>query len=154
MDGILNIDKPAGQTSFRVVSTVRRLTGERRVGHAGTLDPAATGVLPVCLGRGTRVAQFLAEADKGYRAGIELGVTTDTYDAEGVVTGRGDASGVSRGQLVAALAEFKGKIWQTPPMYSAVKHQGRRLYELARQGVAVERRKRPVTVHRIELTSQ
>ena len=147
MDGIINIDKPVGQTSFRVVAIVRKLTGERKVGHAGTLDPSATGVLPVCLGRGTRVAQFLAELDKGYRAGIELGVTTDTYDAEGRVTGRSDASGVSRERLEAALADFRGKIWQTPPMYSAVKHQGQRLYELARQGVTVERKQRPVTIH-------
>ncbi len=151
MDGIVNINKPAGQTSFRVVAAVRRMTGERRVGHAGTLDPAATGVLPILIGQGTRVSQFLAEATKGYRAGIELGVTTDTYDADGQVTSQSDASRVSREQLLAALDSFRGQILQTPPMFSAVKHQGRRLYELARGGVEVKRRPRPVVVHSIEL---
>ncbi len=152
MDGILNIDKPPGKTSFDIVAEVKRLSGERRVGHAGTLDPMASGVLPVCLGRGTRVFQFLADATKAYRAQIELGVATDTYDASGRVTCRGDPSGVSREQLETALASFRGSIQQTPPMYSAVKHQGKRLYQWARAGIEVERRSRLAKIYRLELT--
>ena len=152
MDGILNINKPGGETSFGVVAAVRRLAGERRVGHAGTLDPEATGVLPVCIGEGTRVVQFLAEATKAYRADIELGVATDTYDASGRVTQRGDPSGVGREQVKSALASFCGLIQQTPPMYSAVKHQGKRLYQLARAGIEVERKSRPTRIYRLELT--
>ena len=127
MDGILNINKPWGVTSFSVVALVKRLSGEQRVGHAGTLDPAATGVLPVCLGRGTRLIEFLMDATKAYRAEIELGVATDTYDASGRVTQIGDPSGISRERLDSALASFCGLIEQTPPMYSAVKYQGRPL---------------------------
>ncbi|MEK7354346.1 MAG: tRNA pseudouridine(55) synthase TruB, partial [Chloroflexota bacterium] len=125
MDGILNINKPAGITSFGVVALVRRLSGERRVGHAGTLDPAATGVLPVCLGQGTRVIEFLVDATKSYRAEIELGVSTDTYDASGKVTRQGDFTGISRAQLDIALDSFHGQIQQVPPIYSALKHQGK-----------------------------
>jgi tRNA pseudouridine55 synthase len=151
VDGILNIDKPPGRTSFSIVSMVKRLTGERRVGHAGTLDPQASGVLPVCLGQGTRVTRFLMEATKCYRAEIELGVTTDTYDAWGTVIARADPSGVGRRQLESALAAFTGDIRQTPPMYSAVKHRGRRLYELARAGVSVDRPSRPARVHSLQV---
>ena len=151
MDGILNIDKPWGKTSFSMVAMVKRLTGERRVGHAGTLDPAATGVLPVCLGRGTRVIEFLVDATKAYRAEIELGVATDTYDASGRIVQRGDASGISQDQLESVLSSFCGLIRQTPPMYSAVKYQGKPLYELARAGITVERRSRLAKVHRLEL---
>ncbi len=120
MDGILNINKPWGKTSFSVVAMVKRLSGERRVGHAGTLDPAATGVLPVCLGQGTRIIEFLADATKTYQAEMEWGVATDTYDASGKITQRGDPSNISRGQLESALVPFCGLIQQTPPMYSAV----------------------------------
>jgi tRNA pseudouridine55 synthase len=151
LDGILNIDKPWGKTSFSIVSLVKRLTGERRVGHAGSLDPAATGVLPVCLGRGTRVVEFLMEATKVYRAQIELGVTTDTYDASGNVVQRRDPSGVSQRQLESALASFCGLIQQTPPMYSAVRYHGKHLYELARAGIEVERKSRPAKIHYLEL---
>ena len=151
MDGILNINKPCGRTSFSIVSLVRRLSGEKRVGHTGTLDPAATGVLPVCLGQGTRVAQFLQDSTKAYRAQIELGVATDSYDATGTVTARADPSGVSRERLLAALDSFRGLIEQTPPMYSAVKHGGKPLYQLARAGIEVERKKRRRWVYRLEL---
>lgn len=151
MDGILNINKPPGKTSFGVVSLVKRLSGERRVGHAGTLDPSATGVLPVCLGQATRIVEYLVDATKSYRAEIELGVATDTYDACGRITRRGDASGISREQLESALAGFRGLIQQTPPMYSAVRHQGQKLYELARAGIEVERQSRPARIHRLEL---
>ncbi len=153
VDGILNIDKPQGKTSFRVVAAIRRLIGERHVGHGGTLDPQATGVLPVCFGRGTRVTQFLADTTKCYRAEIELGVTTDTYDAWGEVSDRRDPPPITREQLAAALAVFVGEIAQTPPMYSAVKHQGRRLYELARQGISVDRKSRRAVVHSLRLVS-
>jgi tRNA pseudouridine55 synthase len=153
VDGILNINKPWGRTSFSIVALVKRLTRERRVGHTGTLDPAATGVLPICLGQGTRVAQFLVGATKSYRAEIELGVTTDTYDAWGKVTDRGDPSRVNREQLASALTSFVGEIQQTPPMYSAVKHQGRRLYELARCGINVDRKSRWARIDSLELTS-
>ena len=152
MDGILNINKPQGKTSFSTVATVKRLTGERRVGHAGTLDPEATGVLPICLGKGTRVIEFLVDTTKAYRAQIELGVATDTYDGSGRITQQGDPSGISREQLESALAPFRGLIQQTPPMYSAVKHQGKRLYELARAGIKVERKSRPATIYHLELT--
>ena len=151
MDGILNIDKPWGQTSYSIVSTVKRLTGERRVGHAGTLDPAATGVLPVCLGQGTRVIEFLMDSTKAYRAEIEFGVATDTYDASGRVTQKSDPAGINQGQLESALSSFCGLIHQMPPIYSAVKHQGKPLYKLARAGITVKRKSRPVTIHHLEL---
>ncbi len=152
MDGILNINKPLGKTSFSIVSMVKRLSGEKRVGHAGTLDPAATGVLPVCLGQGTRITEFLMDDTKVYRAEIELGVTTDTYDADGEITQRGDPSGISLGQFESALSAFCGLTRQVPPMYSAIKYRGKPLYELAREGITVERKSRPVKIHSIELT--
>ena len=151
MDGILNINKPSGITSFGVVALVRRLSGERRVGHAGTLDPTATGVLPVCLGQGTRVIEFLVDTTKAYRAEIELGVATDTYDASGRVTQQSDPSGISRAQLDSGLDSFRGEIQQVPPIYSALKHQGKPLYQLARAGVEVELKSRPVSIHKLEL---
>ena len=152
MDGILNINKPWGKTSFSIVALVKRLTGERHVGHAGTLDPAATGVLPVCLGQGTRITQFLQDATKCYRAHIELGVTTDTYDALGKVIDRKDPSHISEQQLASVLTSFTGEIQQTPPMYSAVKYHGRRLYELARRGITVDRSSRPARIDSLQLT--
>ncbi len=151
MDGILNINKPAGITSYGVVARVKRLSGERRVGHAGTLDPAATGVLPVCLGKATRVVEFIMGAPKTYLAGIELGITTDTYDAAGQIDSQTNPSHIDRPAVEAALVPFRGEIMQTPPMYSAVKHGGRPLYTLARAGLVVERESRKVTIHRLEL---
>ena len=151
MDGILNINKPQGKTSFSIVSLVKRLSGERRVGHAGTLDPAATGVLPVCLGQATRISEFIMEDSKVYRAGIELGVTTDTYDAEGTITRREDSSGIGIADVESALSAFLGRTLQMPPMYSAVKYRGKPLYKWARDGVTVERRSRPIDIHNLEL---
>lgn len=151
MDGILNINKPRGKTSFGIVSIVRRLLGESRVGHAGTLDPAATGVLPVCLGQGTRIVEFLVNTTKTYRAEIELGVTTDTYDADGQIVDRKDCSGISLEQLTTTLSTFCGLIPQTPPMYSALKHHGKPLYQLARAGLTVERGSRLTSVHSLKL---
>ena len=149
--GILNVNKPVGMTSFAVVSLVRRLTGVRRVGHAGTLDPIADGVLPVCLGRATRIVEYLVSAPKAYHAGIRLGAATDTYDSEGTVVATGDPSGVTREEVEAVLAGFVGEIRQLPPLYSALKHQGRPLYEYARAGKTVPRQERTVTIYRLEL---
>ncbi len=153
MDGILNINKPSAMTSYGVVAVVKRLSGERRVGHAGTLDPAATGVLPVCLGQATRIVTFLTTAAKTYRAGIELGIATDTYDAGGEITQRGDPSSIDLDKLRSALAAFRGPIWQTPPMFSALKHRGQPLYKLARAGISIERPSRKVTVYQLKLVS-
>ncbi len=152
MDGILNVNKPQGMTSFGTVAAVRRLTGERCVGHAGTLDPEATGVLPICLGKGTKITGFLADTTKVYHAEIELGRATDTHDSSGRTTMQGDPSGISREEIEAALATLQGRTQQTPPMYSAVKYRGKRLYELARAGIQVERPSRPVRIDRLELT--
>ena len=151
MTGIFNIDKPSGMTSFQVVALVKRLSGERRVGHAGTLDPIATGVLPVCIGQATRVIEFLSEARKTYLAKIELGIATDTYDISGQVTQRGDISTINRERLESSLTVFRGLIRQTPPMYSAVKYQGKPLYKLARAGITVERKSRMAEVYKLEL---
>jgi tRNA pseudouridine55 synthase len=149
ISGILNIDKPTGMTSHDVVDRVRQMTGQRRVGHAGTLDPLATGVLVVCLGQATRVAEYLM-ADKVYRAQVCLGVSTDTHDAEGEVIATAEVD-VNVEELRKALASFVGSIQQVPPMYSALKRQGVPLYKLARQGITVEREPRPVEIHDIDL---
>ncbi len=151
MDGILNINKPSGITSFKVVSLVRHLTGERRVGHAGTLDPLAAGVLPVCFGRATRVIEFLMDSQKTYKAVIKLGVATDTYDIDGTVIRQCDASCVARRDIESALEGFCGAIEQEPPMYSALKHSGQCLYKLARAGITVEREKRQVYIYGLKL---
>ncbi len=151
-DGIFNIDKAHGMTSMEVVRQVKRLTGQRHCGHGGTLDPEATGVLPVFLGQATRLMEYLIEGAKEYVATLRLGIATDTYDAAGQVTGERDASDVTRQALEAALESFRGVILQTPPMYSALKRQGRPLYELARQGIEVEREPRTVEISRLELT--
>jgi len=151
VDGILNVLKPTGKTSFEVVSLMRRLSGERRVGHGGTLDPDATGVLPICLGQATRVIQFLLDSTKSYCAEIELGVSTDTYDSSGRVTRRTNPSSITREQVEIALIPFRGIIEQTPPMYSAVRHEGRHLYELARAGIEVERKKRRAEIFHLGL---
>lgn len=151
IDGILNTIKPRGQTSFGIVSLVRRLSGERRVGHAGTLDPDAAGVLPVCLGKGTRLISFLADGKKTYRAQVELGLATDSYDSSGKVIQRGDFSSVTREQLEEALDSFRGIIQQIPPMFSAIKHHGKPLYRLARIGKEVHREPRQVCIFKLEL---
>lgn len=151
VDGILNVLKPAGKTSFAVVSLVRRLSGEQRVGHAGTLDPEATGVLVVCLGQGTRIIEFLAKARKAYRAEIELGITTDSYDAVGRVIQRCDASSVTEYQVEQVLDSYRGVIEQIPPMHSALKHRGKRLYQLAREGIEIAREPRRVEISRLHL---
>ncbi len=151
MDGILNLNKPAGWTSHDVVAHVRRLTRIRRVGHAGTLDPMATGVLLVCLDRATRVVEYLMAGRKRYRATVCLGVSTDSHDADGQVTVTAPVT-ATRADVEAALARFRGAIEQVPPMVSAVKHQGRPLYKLARQGITVQRKARPVEIYALTIT--
>ncbi len=150
MDGILNINKPRGLTSHDVVDRVRRLARQRRVGHAGTLDPLATGVLLVCLGSATRLAEFLMDSPKHYRAHVRLGITTDTYDAEGAIVSQRPVE-VGREEIERALERFRGPILQVPPMFSALKRDGRPLYRLARRGEAVERTPRPVEIYRLDV---
>lgn len=151
MHGILVIDKPGGITSHDVVRRVRRLLGTRRVGHTGTLDPMATGVLPVAVGEGTRLVQFLVEGDKTYRGILRLGLTTDTQDIEGRILRQRPSSGIDAEEVRQAAAALTGDLDQLPPMYSAIKKNGVPLYRLARQGVDVERESRRVTVYRLEL---
>lgn len=151
MDGILNIYKPSGPTSHDVVAQVRRLLRLRRVGHAGTLDPAAEGVLLLFVGRATRFIQFLSDADKEYIGEVLFGVATTTLDSQGEVTATADASSLTSQQVAALLPRFVGEIEQLAPMYSAVHYQGQRLYELARRGEEVERKPRRVTVHTLEI---
>ena len=151
--GFLVLDKPSGVTSFAIVSLVRRLTGVRRVGHAGTLDPLASGVLPVAVGQATRLIEYLDDAPKLYRATVRFGTATSTYDAEGDVTATGDASLVTRDALEGALARFIGEIEQAPPLYSAIKVAGKPLYRYAREGADVAPAVRRVRIDRIELRS-
>jgi tRNA pseudouridine55 synthase len=151
MNGVLVVDKPVGITSFDVVRRVRRAARVRRVGHGGTLDPLASGVLPICLGEATKLVQFLLDADKEYEVTLCLGVETDSYDATGAVTARQDPSGVDEAAVLAALPAFTGRIRQVPPLYSALKRAGRPLYDYARAGEAVEVPPRQVTVHALEL---
>ncbi len=149
--GILNVNKEGGWTSFQVVAMVRKGSGIRRVGHAGTLDPAATGILLVCLGQATRVTQYLMELPKTYRARFILGTTTDTYDTEGQPLATGDFSDVSEGSLRTALQSFVGHIQQVPPYFSAVKVSGQPAYRLARAGQPPILQARSVRVDRIDL---
>lgn len=151
VSGILNLCKPIDCTSFDLVRRIRRISGEKKVGHGGTLDPLASGVLPICLGRATRISEFLADSTKSYRAVVKFGVATDTYDAEGAITEEKDISHLTLEEVEGSLAPFRGIILQEPPMYSALKHEGKRLYELARQGITVERPKRETAVHKLQI---
>ena len=151
MHGILLIDKASGMTSHDVVRRLRRLLGLKRIGHTGTLDPLATGVLPVAVGEGTRLVEFLMEGDKEYLATLRLGVSTTTQDAQGDVLQERAWEGIDRIAVEAAAAQLRGDILQVPPMYSALKRDGVALYRLARQGVEVERPPRPITIYRLEV---
>lgn len=153
MDGVLNLIKPPGMTSHDVVSVVRRSLGIKKVGHTGTLDPGVAGVLPICVGKATRLAEFITGEDKAYRAEITFGITTDTQDSFGVVTGGQAGAHLTRGDIAYMLTRFQGPIMQVPPMVSAVKVGGKRLHELARAGLEVERQPRPVTIHKLQLLS-
>lgn len=149
MDGILNINKPSGMTSFGVVHRLRGILKMKKIGHAGTLDPDATGVLPVCAGKATKIIEFLMEKDKSYHVVMRLGIETDTQDASGEVLARRSVAS-SDEEISEAICSFVGDIMQVPPMYSAVRVDGKRLYELARRGVEIERKPRPVTISAIE----
>lgn len=138
MNGFVVIDKPSGVTSFSMVSLVRRLTGVKRVGHAGTLDPLASGVLPVAIGQAARFIEYMDDAPKRYEADVLFGVSTDTYDSEGQVTAERDATGITRDALEQALRALIGEIQQVPPVYSAIKVAGKPLYRYAREGNAAE----------------
>lgn len=151
MDGILNINKPTGLTSHDVVKRVRRILKIQKVGHAGTLDPEASGVLLVCMGRGTKLVEHLMNLPKHYRGTMRLGIKTDTQDAWGQVIFQGSVPQFTREQLLGVFSEFTGVIQQVPPMFSALKHQGRRLYDLARQGIEVERQPREVQIRALRL---
>lgn len=154
MDGFIVINKPAGPTSHDVVAHIRRLAGTRQVGHGGTLDPDAEGVLVVAIGKATRTLPFLRDSGKTYLAGMRLGAATDTLDASGTVVERAICFTVTRTQLAAVLHGFIGSIEQIPPMYSAVKIGGRKLYDLARKGQVIERAPRPVVIRSIEIVDR
>ncbi|MCL4442323.1 MAG: tRNA pseudouridine(55) synthase TruB [Firmicutes bacterium] len=151
MDGILNVLKPPGMTSHDVVAFVRRVTGNKKCGHTGTLDPGAAGVLPVCLGKATKLARFVTEGDKTYRGEITLGIATSTQDAFGDILAYQDASRVTLEQFKEVIPSFLGSIEQVPPMASAIKVQGQRLYELERQGKTVEVPTRVVTIYDLKI---
>lgn len=152
MLGLLLLNKPKGITSFGAVARVKRLTGEKRVGHTGTLDPMATGVLPVLIGRATVLSQYLIDADKSYSATIKLGITTDTCDITGNVTSKQDVL-CSSSDILNVLSKFKGRQMQTPPMFSAIKQNGVRMYELARKGEVVDIPAREIEIFLLEQTS-
>jgi tRNA pseudouridine55 synthase len=149
--GFLAVDKPPGMTSHDVVAQVRRGTGVRRIGHAGTLDPMATGMLILCVGAATRLSEYIMHGDKLYHATVRLGIETDTYDAEGQVVATMNASYLTEHVIEAALMQFQGEIAQMPPMYSAIKQGGQRLYKMARAGQTVERTPRQVVIYAIHL---
>lgn len=153
INGILNINKPVGPTSFRIVESVRRLCGENRVGHAGTLDPAASGVLPVCLGQAVRLTEYIHNFSKEYIAGIMLGATTDTLDAQGSLISRGYADDITEDRALQAIKGFIGEISQVPPAYSASKIGGKKAYRLARKGALPPLGPRRVTIYAIDVLS-
>ncbi len=150
MNGILNVLKPAGMTSFDVIGYMRRITGQRKIGHAGTLDPSAVGVLPLCLGNATRALEFMIDKDKVYRAELTLGISTDTQDSSGTVLSFLSVD-KTENEIKKVIADFMGSIEQLPPMYSAIKIGGKKLYELARQGHTVERESRIIHIFNIDI---
>ncbi|MGO2392205.1 MAG: tRNA pseudouridine(55) synthase TruB, partial [Halomonas sp.] len=153
VNGVLLLDKPKGLSSNHALQRVRRLFQAQKAGHTGTLDPMATGLLPICLGEATKFSSHLLEADKVYRTRVELGVMTDTGDAEGRIIAQHDVPNLTIDDVEAVLTRFRGEIDQVPPMYSALKHQGKKLYELAREGKHVERAARRVSVYDARLLS-
>lgn len=149
MDGFLNVNKPKGMTSHDVVDEIRRLVGREKVGHTGTLDPEATGVLPLAIGKATKIIQFL-EGGKGYRATMRLGITTDTQDMTGKIITKNERINIPEERIREVLKNFLGKIEQIPPMVSALKIKGKRLYKLAREGKEIERPKRTIEIYRLD----
>ncbi|MBA5850455.1 tRNA pseudouridine(55) synthase TruB [Clostridium sp. cel8] len=150
MNGILNINKPKGMTSFDVVKKVKSICNMKRVGHTGTLDPGASGVLPICIGRATKLVDYIMEGSKTYVATLKLGVVTDTYDKYGKIVFESNLD-VNEKEIIDSIMSFKGNISQIPPMYSALKVNGKRLYELARKGIKVERKTRNITIYSIDI---
>ncbi len=153
LTGIIVLDKAKGASSNACLQEVKRLFEAEKAGHTGALDPLATGVLPLCFGEATKISQFLLDSDKRYRTRVKLGVRTDTADSEGAVISERSVAGVTRERVLEELQQFRGDIEQTPPMYSALKHQGTPLYKLARAGQEIERQARPVTIYVLELLS-
>jgi len=154
VNGILLLDKPTGITSNEALQQVKRLYFAKKAGHTGSLDPLASGVLPICMGEATKISAFLLDADKRYQVRCQLGITTTTADAEGEVLETRPVEAYTPQQLEKVFDEFRGDIEQIPPMYSALKHEGQRLYKLARQGVEVEREARPVSIFELTLAGQ
>lgn len=152
MDGVINVLKPKGITSFDVVRDIRKIAKIKKVGHTGTLDPLASGVLPVCIGKATKIVDYIMEGTKTYRVEMKLGTTTDTYDREGTVLEEKEVS-VSPTEVEKAIEKYKGDIKQVPPMYSALKVNGQKLYDLARKGIEVEREARKIQIHDICILS-
>ena len=153
VSGVLLLDKPQGCSSNHILQKVKRLFDAAKAGHTGSLDPLATGMLPVCLGEATKISAFLLDSDKRYRLECQLGVSTNTGDAEGEVIDTQDASAITEQDVRAILPEFIGQIEQIPPMFSALKHNGERLYDLARKGIEVERKPRSITIYSIDYIS-
>ena len=150
MNGVLNIFKPKGMSSFDAVRVVKKVAGTGKVGHTGTLDPEATGVLPICIGRATKIIDYIMDSEKVYEVTLKLGIRTTTYDLEGEVLEERDPSHLTEEEILNAINSFKGEYSQIPPMYSALKQNGVRLYELARKGIEVERKGRLINIHNLE----
>lgn len=150
MDGIINVYKPVGITSFDVIRDIKKITGIKKIGHTGTLDPLASGVLPICIGKATKAVDFIMNGFKIYKAELKLGVVTDTYDREGKILETNKIN-VSEEEIIKCINSFKGDILQVPPMYSAIKVNGKKLYELARKGIEVELESRPIKIFDIEI---
>ena len=151
MDGIFNINKPTGMTSHDVVAIIRKHLKQKRVGHAGTLDPLASGVLPICVGQATRVAEYLSESGKAYQADINFGTATDTYDAEGTITATASTADLTLNMIQETLEQFRGPQMQNPPLYSAIKIQGQPAYKRARAGEVIVLEPRPIVIHALEI---
>ena len=150
MNGVLNIFKPKGMSSFDAVRVVKKVAGTGKVGHTGTLDPEATGVLPICIGKATKIIDYIMDSEKVYEVTLKLGIRTTTYDLEGEVLEERDPSHLTEEEILNAINSFKGEYSQIPPMYSALKQNGVRLYELARKGIEVERKGRLVYIYNLE----
>lgn len=151
MDGIINVYKPEGITSFDVVRTVKKVCNTSKVGHTGTLDPLAKGVLPICIGKGTKLVDYIMAGNKVYKAQLKLGEITDTYDREGKIVESKSYSNLTKEKIIGVMNSFKKQYDQIPPMYSAIKINGERLYDLARKGIEVERKGRPITIYEMEI---
>ena len=150
MNGVLNIFKPKGMSSFDAVRVVKKVAGTGKVGHTGTLDPEATGVLPICIGKATKIIDYIMDSEKVYEVTLKLGIRTTTYDLEGEVLEERDPSHLTEEEILNSINSFKGEYSQIPPMYSALKQNGVRLYELARKGIEVERKGRLINIHNLE----